>query len=172
MRACSRSSKRHRACEKLDSDLKALGIGSRKQASGADMAESIAKSVVGLRDKNVTSTFANVLVSWLMPSLAKIVDRHEAALMRGELLQVATGLALYEAETGRFPAKLADLAPKYVKALPKDRFSGKPLVYKREGKGCIVYSVGVNLIDDGGIDNIDDEDADDEKDDIVVRFKR
>lgn len=98
-----------------------------------------------------------------------LVDHHDVALMREELLLVATGLALHEAETGRFPAKLADLAPKYVKAIPADRFSNDPLGYKLEGKGCVVYSVGENLTDDGGVY---DRKLEDEKDDIVFQFKR
>jgi len=87
------------------------------------------------------------------------------------LLLAATALAIHEAETGRFPSKLADLAPKYIKTLPIDPYSEKPLRYRREGKGCVVYSVGMNLKDDGGVKGYDEEE-DQIKDDIAVRFER
>jgi len=34
--------------------------------------------------------------------------------------------------------------------VPIDPFTGKPLVYRREGEGFIVYSLGTNQKDDGG----------------------
>lgn len=166
--------KRRRACEKLDSDLKDLAAQARKQTSGAGLAKFIAKAVVGLRSDSLTKNLAGHLVSLLMPSLGTIVDRYDAALTREELVRSAASLALHKAETGQFPPKLADLAPKYLRALPGDRFSGKALLYRRQGKGCVVYSVGMNLKDDAGVDNRKNEyvPKDSEKDDIVVRFKR
>ena len=105
--------------------------------------------------------------------LDMLIDLYETSRMRSEILHVAVVLALHEAETGHFPAKLADLAPTFVKAVPNDRFGGKALVYKRDGKGCIVYSVGMNLADDGGIDNGDNMGrASEDSKDIAVRFKR
>jgi len=35
--------------------------------------------------------------------------------------------------------------------LPQDPFSGKDFVYKRQGKGFLLYSIGENLKDDGGL---------------------
>ena len=40
--------------------------------------------------------------------------------------------------------------PKYFDKVPDDLFSGKPLTYKPEKDGYLLYSVGVNGIDDGG----------------------
>jgi hypothetical protein len=37
--------------------------------------------------------------------------------------------------------------------VPLDEFDGKPLRYRREGEGFILYSVGTNLVDDGGEDS-------------------
>ena len=164
--------KRRKACEELNSDLEKLGVKAKSRTSGFGMAKFIAKAAVGLGDESITKAVTELLVSILMPALGRIVDIHDKTLMRGELVHVATALAFHEAQKGRFPTKLADLTPKYLKTVPTDRFSGKAMIYKRQDKGCIVYSVGMNLKDDGGIDNSEDEDAEDEKDDIVVRFKR
>jgi hypothetical protein len=51
---------------------------------------------------------------------------------------------------GVSPTSLADLVPQYLQSIPDDPFSGKPLVYRRDDDGYIVYSVGSNRADDGG----------------------
>ncbi len=56
----------------------------------------------------------------------------------------------YSLDRGHNPAKLADLVPKYLPDVPKDPFSGGQLVYRLTAKGYLLYSVGVNGVDDGG----------------------
>ena len=70
--------------------------------------------------------------------------------MQFDLTKLAFALAAYHADHGSYPAKLSDLMPKYVNALPKDIFTGSDLHYRREGNGYLLYSVGVNGKDDGG----------------------
>ena len=97
----------------------------------------------------------------------------DAMTARLRVMRAAIALARHEAETGTFPPKLTDLTPKYIHALPKDVFTDKALIYKRQGKGCVVYSVGRNLKDDGGVDNSASPGEDEaEKDDLAVRFER
>lgn len=157
---------RDKRLKELDREMDAVFEDAPDSISPLESASRLVETP-GDRRQRLTEAVSRVLMAILMPCLTRIVDAHDAALMRSELLLVATGLALHEAETGQFPARLADLAPKYVKTIPPDRFSGKTLVYKHKAKGCIVYSVGMNLKDDGGSDN-DDID----EDDIAVRFKR
>jgi hypothetical protein len=67
------------------------------------------------------------------------------------LVEVAMLLVVYRADTGQFPDSLAALSPKYLPRLPDDPYSNKPLLYRRDPDGgCIVYSVGENMKDDGG----------------------
>jgi hypothetical protein len=56
----------------------------------------------------------------------------------------------YSLEHGHNPAKLADLVPDFLPKVPKDPFSGGPFVYRPMPKGYLLYSVGVNGVDDGG----------------------
>ena len=65
-------------------------------------------------------------------------------------LEVAFALAAYYRDQGRYPAKLADLVPKYVAAVPSDIFSGKDLIYTPSPTGYHFHSVGVNGVDEGG----------------------
>jgi hypothetical protein len=61
---------------------------------------------------------------------------------------------LFRSGAGRYPAKLDELAPDTLKELPPDPFTGKPFRYelRDDGRAFIVYSVGSNLKDDGGVE--------------------
>jgi hypothetical protein len=82
--------------------------------------------------------------------------------MRGALEKSAAIVALIQAEValrryrfghGRYPDTLSALVPAYLKEEPIDPFGlGKPLRYKPlgEGRTFLLYSLGLNLKDDGG----------------------
>ena len=72
--------------------------------------------------------------------------------LRAEFRLLISGLALrcYTVENGQPPERLADLVPDYLSELPKDPYSGKPLLYRRNAKGYVLYSVGSDGRDDGG----------------------
>ena len=87
---------------------------------------------------------------------------------------LAFALAAYHADHGEYPAKLAELMPKYVKKIPTDMFNGDAdLHYVRKGDGYRLYSVGPNGHDDGGRGMADREKSTDpaanDWDDIGVR---
>src|SRR5205814_5233308 len=97
----------------------------------------------------------------LLPAVNKVYDAHDRLTQVHANLQVAFAMAAYQKDTGRYPAKLDDLAPKYLAAVPGDLFTGKPLVYKPSDKGYLFYSFGVNGKDDGGQTYGDDPPGDD-----------
>lgn len=68
---------------------------------------------------------------------------------------VEVGLALerYRSAKGSYPTALADLAPDFIKEMSPDVFTGKPLLYRPEPGGALIYSVGKNLKEDGGIED-------------------
>lgn len=76
----------------------------------------------------------------------------KAAQIEAIMLANRAGLAcrLYKNRMGRYPERLDELVPGLLKEVPIDPFTGKPLVYRREGEGFIVYSLGSNEKDDGG----------------------
>jgi type II secretory pathway pseudopilin PulG len=104
----------------------------------------------------------NVLIGLLLPSLGKIMDANDRLEQTQANLQVALALAAYRADTGRYPARLDELAPKYIAAVPGDLFSGTPpLIYRPSQTGYLLYSVGVNGVDDDGRWTDDDPRGDD-----------
>ena len=60
--------------------------------------------------------------------------------------------ACFRTEEGRYPNELAELVPGYISAVPIDPFDGKPLRMLAEGDGLVLYSVGLNGVDEGGKD--------------------
>ena len=85
-----------------------------------------------------------------MPAVRKVQSAYDRAEQLDRNLRVAFAMAAYHADNGKYPAKLDDLAPKYLAKVPDDVFSGKALIYKPGENGFLVYSVGVNGQDDGG----------------------
>ena len=71
--------------------------------------------------------------------------------MQAAVLRMAAAIKLYRIKHGQYPKSLSDLQPGIVKTIPIDGFTGKPLIYKLKGKGFVVYSVGDNQVDDGGV---------------------
>lgn len=62
--------------------------------------------------------------------------------------QVLVALRLYKTKRGELPASLEALVPDFLPSIPIDDLDGKPLRYSPQAG--IVYSVGDNMIDDGG----------------------
>ena len=94
-----------------------------------------------------------VFTQLALPSPVNAVLLHERVRATGVLAVVSMALAAHRAEKGAYPADLRALSPTYLKTIPKDRFNGKPLIYRRKSGGYILYSVGSNLKHDGGKDD-------------------
>lgn len=67
--------------------------------------------------------------------------------------KIALALKIYKAEKGEYPNSLNILTPGYLPELPKDPFTGRDYIYRREADGFIVYSIGKNEKDEGGVYN-------------------
>ena len=80
----------------------------------------------------------------MQPSFA----RAEAEL---DLMMVELALRRCFLDIGSYPRTLNDLSEKYLKAIPKDPFSNKGFVYRLQNTGYLLYSVGPNGKDDGGM---------------------
>jgi hypothetical protein len=148
--------RREKELDRIEADLRAL----KKEATDP---ASLARLVVGKGppDKAVGKAIGNVLISLMMPAARKVQSAHDRIEQVQRNLHVAFALAAYEHDHGRYPAKLDELAPKYLASVPGDLFSGKSLIYRPSGKGYLLYSVGVNGKDEGGRWYDDDPPGDD-----------
>lgn len=63
----------------------------------------------------------------------------------------AVAIERYRHQNKKLPDSLNDILPLYIESVPLDPFTGKPLLYTRDGQSFTVYSTGFNRIDDGGV---------------------
>jgi hypothetical protein len=92
----------------------------------------------------------DILLAMLLHTIERIQAANDRTEQQQLNLQVAFALAAYQADHDRYPARLDELVPKYLTKVPGDLFSGKPLFYRPNGGGYLLYSVGVNGEDEDG----------------------
>jgi hypothetical protein len=92
------------------------------------------------------------------------VTADEYGQIRGDLNRLALALAAHRADNGRYPASLAELAPRFFAGiLPRDPFTGTTPVYERQGGGYLLYSPG--------LDQKFDRERGGSGDDVVLRVR-
>jgi hypothetical protein len=88
----------------------------------------------------------------LLPGLNGIFQKTAFAQSGLDMAVVACALERYRLAHGEFPQNLELLVPEFIVQRPHDVIDGQPLKYRRVESGTyILYSVGWNGIDDGGI---------------------
>ena len=93
----------------------------------------------------------NVFLGTLTPAVKRVIEiSNRLPTDVGATLTIIATLR-YKKDTGRYPQNLNQLVTAgYLRQLPIDSFSNKPLVYKRTDDNFVLYSVGPNFTDDGG----------------------
>ncbi len=103
----------------------------------------------------------NLMVAVLFPVLSQATNKtHLQTATLRHLRETALALLEAKAKTGTFPTS---------PSLPSDPFSptGQPLRYRKDGDGCVLYSIGQDHTDDGGVEK---RTSSSEKLDLVVRL--
>ena len=88
-------------------------------------------------------------------------------LLRLRFMETRLALELYHREHGQWPAELQDLVPEYLPVIAADPFSSAPLIYRRQDKDFLLYSVGPDGRDDDCRRNSNVEDLNQEGFDIA-----
>lgn len=86
----------------------------------------------------------------LLPAVSRAFDEGAMDQARVRVVLVSLAIRRIRMDTNALPADLDALVPKYLKQVPLDPFTGGPLLYRRDGSGCVVYSVGHDRADNGG----------------------
>jgi hypothetical protein len=85
----------------------------------------------------------------VIPVLGRLAEACRLADGRRDVCRIGLALRAYQAEHGRYPDSLEELAAAGWE-VPRDSFTDEPYRYRREGDGFIVWGVGPDLDDDGG----------------------
>lgn len=115
---------------------------------GRQTLEKMEKEVVGLTYAKLTRVLA--------PVSEMALQRRDMSLARSQLCRIALELKAYKARNGHYPDTLAALQQHLAWDIPEDVFSGDPLIYRLSGDGFVLYSVGPDGVDNGGIPGHDD----------------
>ncbi len=87
----------------------------------------------------------------LLPAVGNTAKHTARWQSFGDATMLACAAERHRLATGQLPARLEDLAPKYLPFVPRDAVSGKPLTYRVESpEHYLIYSWGWNDQDDGG----------------------
>ena len=136
----------------------------KETARHAGNAGALAQQLL-LKGKNVrqvaSEQMGSILIALLVPSVTRAVDVPERGMMNTQMAQTAMGLSMFHKQHGRYPARLEELAPVFIKKVPTDIYSGKSIRYIQRDDGFYLYSVGRNCQDDGGKSNDDSASGDD-----------
>jgi hypothetical protein len=91
-----------------------------------------------------------LVVSLLLPALSKAFISQESANLSREGTEAAVAVHRWRSEHGDWPASLEQLTPGLLPAVPIDRMTGQPLIYRVTDRGPVLYSAGMDRDDDGG----------------------
>jgi hypothetical protein len=152
--------KRSKALDELEGKVRELGTDVRAAMPVAPLAAD-ARKTAGQR-------LGGYIFRLSRSSFPAVLWVEQRGVQLGHNVQIAFALAAHRAATGRYPAKLSELSPRYMKQVPQDAFAGRPLMYSAADQAYVLYSVGPNGKDDGGRDYRDTP----EGDDLVVRMPR
>ncbi len=87
----------------------------------------------------------------LLPAVNAVFDASARGTGITECADTAIAIEFYRREHGELPKTLTELVPKFLDTVPIDPMDGKPLRYVVNDDGYVLYSVGRNRIDDGGV---------------------
>jgi hypothetical protein len=90
------------------------------------------------------------LVRLLFPALEKVSEAARRKLAHVRCMIVTLAVERYRQKHGTWPETLNQLVPEMIPEVPLDPFDGEPLRYIRLEDGVIIYSVGVDGVDNGG----------------------
>ena len=94
----------------------------------------------------------NVIALMVRPALGRVSELFVFTQSSLDLARVACALERYRLMHGEYPETLDTLAPQFIGKLPHDVINGQPLHYRPTDDGqFILYSVGWNEKDDGGV---------------------
>jgi len=129
---------------------------------GLDAAEKLQQTIAGKGGDAPEISEWNVFVRMVIPAVSRFAEQHVNSLAQLDALRIAVALRRYGVAHARWPERLENLEPAWLKNLPPDPFTGNPYNYERKGDGWRLWSVGRNRKDDRG----------DPKEDVTVSCDR
>ncbi|MDA1316304.1 MAG: hypothetical protein O2968_23565 [Acidobacteria bacterium] len=120
-------------------------------------AESYAPEDVGIGDQMLKEVPRYcILTQMLLPALSASKAKFTSMIAQARVTRAGLAAIRFKHEHGAFPSDLQALKL----ANADDPFTSKPLIYRTTDRGFTIYSVDVNLVDDGGTKGKDSKSGD------------
>lgn len=92
-----------------------------------------------------------ILSAMLLPAMARAEIKAAHAQSTVNEAEMACALERYRIANSAYPEHLENLVPRFIKTLPLDVITAKPMIYRRiDPDRFVLYSIGWNQTDDGG----------------------
>jgi hypothetical protein len=92
----------------------------------------------------------SLTVRVLFPAVETFAKAMARADAQRRLAEIALAMCRYRAKNGKYPIKLNALVADFIADVPVDPFDGKPMRLKQTDGKLVIYSIGLDGIDDGG----------------------
>ena len=94
-----------------------------------------------------------LLLHYIIPSLSRVSSYSYQAKALHEATLTVLAARRWRVENGQYPASLSELAAAgYIEAVPDDPYSDAQLKYEPRGDDFVLYSLGGDFDDDGGVE--------------------
>ncbi|MEM7455903.1 MAG: hypothetical protein AAF456_16245 [Planctomycetota bacterium] len=99
-----------------------------------------------------TKMTTEVMMAMLLPAVDSVADAYKRSAVQAELILIALELETHKNQHGSYPDRLEDIEDRIAEQIG-DRFdeSGASLRYSTTPSGYLLYSIGVDGIDSGGV---------------------
>ena len=91
-----------------------------------------------------------VLTHMFFPALVKVIEADRRTTAQIDCSRIAIAAELFRHENQRWPKDLQEIPKTWLKEIPIDPYDGKPMRYLIEAEGVVIYSVGLDQIDQQG----------------------
>jgi competence protein ComGC len=101
--------------------------------------------------------FRYSLIRVFIPSLSRACEFAYRCKALHEATLTVLAIKRYREEKGQYPISLSELvAAGYIEQVPMDPYSDKRVIYKKTDDSFVLYSLGPDFDDDGGVENPED----------------
>ncbi len=101
------------------------------------------------------------MVAIAIPNFLRAVQTVARNQTQVNQARLACALERYHLARAQYPETLDALTPRFIDQLPHDLIGGQPLIYHRtDGGGYLLYSIGWDEIDNGGVPGKTTEEGD------------
>ena len=117
----------------------------------AEQAEAQLEDLV--HNMSLPTKLTHIIPALLAPAVGAVFTATARNVASNDAADAAIAVERFRRKYGKLPERLEELVPQFLPQVLTDPYDGKPLRYIAREDEYLIYAVGPNRIDDGGIDD-------------------